>query len=200
MKPRLVVEQKITAFVNKYAVYTAQADGSKGDMIAFAQQKRFNIREKFQFYTNQDKSQLAFTFRAEKVLDVHGRYFVEDADGKLLGMFRKDFKKSLLNSTWHVLDAQGNETMLVKESNAALAVLRRFLGLAPYVGDLADMVLLFFRYHFSFLVNGQEVGMYKKTKLLRDHYLLSMEDQAFAAQDIRVLAAQAVALDALQSR
>jgi uncharacterized protein YxjI len=201
MKPRLIVEQKITAFVNRYAVYTANEDGSKGDLFAFAQQKRLAFKEKVEFYANEEKSQLAFTLRAEKVMDVHGRYFVEDPNGNLLGAFRKDFKKSLLKSTWHIVDAQDQPVLSVSESSTALAAFRRFIGLIPIIGDFGGLIVLFFKYHFKITTpDEQEAGIYRKTKLIRDHYLLTMDDQHYAAQDKRVLAAQAVALDALQSR
>ena len=105
MKPRLIVEQKITAFVNKYAVYTATEDGHKDQLVALAQQKRIALKEKITFYTDESKQEIAFSFRAEKVMDIHGRYLVEDAHGNLIGAFKKDFKKSLLSSTWNILNA-----------------------------------------------------------------------------------------------
>lgn len=202
MTPRLVVEQKITAFTNKYDVYQATADGTKGPLVAFAQQKRLAFKEKVTFYADEAKTKVAFTFRAEKVLDVHGRYLVEDENGKVLGSFKKDFTKSLLNSTWDILDSSDNPKLHITESNKTLAILRRFLGFVPVVGDLFEIVLLFFRYHFVFTdsASGQAVGRYQKTTLLRDHYLLSMPDEAYASTDWRVLAAMAVGLDALQSR
>lgn len=202
MKPRLRIEQKITAFVNKYNVYDVQSDGAKGNLIALAQQKRVAFKEKVTFYGNEQKSAVGFTFRAEKVMDVHGRYFVEDASGQLLGIFRKEFKKSLLVSSWVLMNADGSEVFRVKESNEALAVLRRFLGFVPFVGDILDIIMNFFKYHFSFidLSTGQETGQYTKVTLFRDQYVLSMTDDAAAKLDWRVFAAMAVALDALQSR
>jgi hypothetical protein len=201
MTPRLIVEQKITAFTNQYSVFAANADGSKGALMAFAQQKRLAFRERVTFYTDETKQTTAFTLRAEKALDIHGRYFVEDANGKLIGRFRKDFTKSLLNSTWHILDDKDKPKLVVKESNPALAAMRRFVGFVPVVGELLDIILLFFRYHFTFFDDaGEAVGRYQKTTLLRDNYLLSMTDDASAREDTRVLAVVAVALDALQSR
>lgn len=198
MKPRLIVEQKITTFVNRYAVYEALPDGSKGTLFALAEQKRLAFKEKVTFFTGEDKQSVAFTMRAEKVMDVHGRYFVEDAGGELIGAFRKDFSKSLLNSTWHILDKQDAAAFTLKENSAVLAALRRFIGI---VSDLGELIVLFFRYHFRITTpDGRVVGTYRKTTLFRDHYVLSMEDEAFATADIRLLAAQAVALDALQSR
>jgi hypothetical protein len=72
----------------------------------------------------------------------------------------------------------------------------------PILGDVIDLIVSFFRYHFVFAdaQNGQPVGRYQKTTLFRDHYLLSMTDEAYAGEDRRVLAAMAVGLDALQSR
>lgn len=202
MKPRLFIEQKITAFANKYKVYGANEAGEQADMVAFAQQKRLAFKENVTFYNDENKAAVAFTFRAEKVMDVHGRYMVEDTEGNAVGIFRKEFKKSLLNSTWKVMNANGDEMFVVRESSQALAVLRRFAGMLPIVGDIFDIILIFLKYHFSFIdvASGEEVGKYQKTTLLRDHYTLHMTDEAFARADWRTLAAMGVALDALQSR
>jgi uncharacterized protein YxjI len=201
MNPKLIIEQKITAFVNKYVVYAAQPDGQKGQLVAFAQQKRMAFKEKVTFYADTAKTQPLCTMRAEKVLDVHGRYLVEDMQGQLIGSFRKQFKKSLINSTWSIM-RDDQPVVTVRESNQILALLRRFAGLIPYIGELIDLITVFFRYHFVFTedASGQEVGGYRKITLIRDHYELSMTDQAYSQQDWRLWAAFAVALDALQSR
>ena len=202
MTPRLIIQQKLTAFVNKYRIYSVTDQGKTDQLISLAQQKRFKIREKVMFYTDQKRDKLSFTFRAEKVIDVHGRYLVEDPNGKALGAFRKEFKRSLVNSTWTILDADGTERYLVKESSMVVAVLRRFIGEIPIIGELGDVIMAFFRYHFSFvdLQTGQEVGKYRKTTLFRDHYVLETTDDLWNSIDWRVLAAMSVALDALQSR
>lgn len=202
MKPHLIIEQKITPFVNRYEVFTTTEDGTKGQLVAFAQQKRIAIKEKIIFYADATKSEIAFSMRAEKVMDIHGRYFVEDADGKLLGAFKKDFKKSLLSSTWDILDASDQSIINVTESSTVLAVIRRYGGFIPIVGDIINIITQFLRYHFVFAAaeSGREIGRYQKTTLFRDHYKLSMDDAVYAKQDWRVLAAMAVGLDALQSR
>lgn len=196
MKPRIIVEQKITAFANKYHIYQTNPDGTKGAILAFAQQKRFNIKEKVMFYTDESKQNLAFTFRAEKVLDIHGRYFVEDANGQMIGMFRKLFAESLLKSTWRVMTPDGVERYQIAETNTVLAVLRRFGG------DAINFITMFIKYHFSVidLVTSAEVGKYQKLTLFRDHYRFELDDAASEAVDWRVWAAMGVGLDMLQSR
>lgn len=202
MQPRLIVEQKITVFTNQYRIFEADPDGRKAQMVSFVQQKRLAFKEKVSFYTDESKQQLAFTFRAEKVLDVHGRYFVEDADGQPVGSFQKQFGKSLISSTWNILDDSGDPKINVSESNHFIAVFRRIAGFIPYIGDLLELVAMLFKYHFKFIdpASREEIGRYQKTTLFRDHYLLSMTDAAYDSNDWRVLAAVAVALDALQSR
>ena len=202
MKPRLIIEQKITIMVNRYEIYSVKDDGSKDAMIAFAEQKRLAFKEKVSFYADASKEKLAFTFRAEKVMDIHGKYFVEDPDGKLLGAFKKEFGKSLLNSTWDILDDNEQPLFVIRESNQFLAAARRFAGWIPFIGDFLDILTNFFRYHFSFRrANADdEIGMYSKTTLFRDFYRLDMDDESYSLRDWRVFAAMAVALDALQSR
>jgi len=202
MKPRLIIRQKITAFVNKYQVLNVNEDGTAGALVGLAQQKRLAFKEKVMFYTDEKRDRLAFTFRAEKVMDVHGRYFVEDANGQLIGMFKKEFAASLVNSTWKILDRDGTERYVVKENNQALAIFRRIASFLPIVGDLAEIIVAFFKYHFVIIdmQTSQVVGTYRKTTLFRDHYELSVDEAAWNGTDWRVFAAVSVALDALQSR
>lgn len=202
MTPRLMIKQKITAMVNKYHIMAVNPDGTEGEIVGLAQQKRIALKEKVTFYTNEKREKVSFTFRAEKVMDIHGRFFVEDASGNLIGMFKKEFKASLVNSTWKILDRDGNEQIIVKESNETVALLRRFIGYIPVLGELAEIVMAFFKYHFSFidLATSQEVAAYTKTTLFRDHYTLATNDEVWQRVDWRVLAAMSIALDALQSR
>lgn len=58
MKPRLIIEQKITAFVNRYEIYRVTEDGRKSDMIAFAEQKRLAFKEKVNFFTDASRNTL----------------------------------------------------------------------------------------------------------------------------------------------
>lgn len=43
------------------------------------------LKKKFKFYSNYLKSAELFDMRAEKVLDVHGKYFAKDSEGNQLG-------------------------------------------------------------------------------------------------------------------
>ncbi|GHJ41621.1 hypothetical protein Sm713_72300 [Streptomyces sp. TS71-3] len=110
-----------------------------------------------------------------------------------MGVFSKKFGKSLLRSTWQ-LDQPGLPAVTVQERSAALAVFRRVWGLLPWVGDLPFI----WKYHFDFVdADGRNVGSFEKTTRFRDHYHVRIGDDRL---DRRLVLAQAVALDALQSR
>lgn len=204
LRPKLFVKQRITLFVNRYEVYEAAIDGTQGKLVAFAEQERFSFKEKIHFYTDASRQAESFILRAEKVLDVHGRYFVEEPSGATLGTFQKVFKRSLFRSTWQLLDNSGSPHLTVSESSLAMAIVRRLYGFLPipFLDVILDVFFSFIvRYHFGFQdQDGQEKGEYYKITRFRDHYVLSLDDNSFAQHDWRVYAALAVALDALQSR
>ena len=190
-----IVEQKITPLVNRYEVYDA-AGGSKGAIINFVEQKRLAFKEEIQFYTDNSKQTLAFRVKAEKVMDIHGKFLVTDPRGGLIGWVQKSFKASLLRSTWQL--STGDEQLTVTEKSQGLAIFRRIWGFIPFIGDLPFV----FKYHFIFQdSSGATIAEYIKTTRFRDRYeLRSVNDEIMDKVDQKLLIAQCVLLDALQGR
>jgi len=85
--PRFFVKQRITALVNRYEIRTANADGSVGNIIAMAQQKRFAFKEQVTFYADEARSTPVFSFKARQVLELAAVYDVFDAAGTPIGFF-----------------------------------------------------------------------------------------------------------------
>lgn len=183
------VRQKITAFVNRYVITVPDAAGEEGELVAFVEQKRLAFREEVTFFTDEAKTTPLFRFKARQVLDVGATYDVSAPDGTVIGLFRKDFAKSLLRSTWHL--EQGELAAIGRERNMLVAVLRR-------IWDLAEDLPFPFKYHFDFAsADGQPVMSVDKTALIRDKYKVEINVPGL---DRRLAIAMAVALDALQSR
>lgn len=187
-QPALTVRQKITAFVNRYIVTVPTASGEEGEQVAFVEQKRLAFREEVTFFTDESKTTPLFKFKARQILDVGATYDVTAADGTPIGTFRKDFKKSLLRSTWHL--EQGDLAAVGSERSQLIAILRR-------VWDLFEDLPFFFKYHFDFVSGDKPVMSVDKTALIRDRYLIDIKEPTL---DRRLAIAMAVALDALQSR
>ena len=125
---RFHVQQRVTPFQNSYRVL-ADDRGAPGDLIAFAQQKRMAFKEEVTFYADEQRTIPVFSFKARKRLDLAATYDVFDAQGTPIGQFRKDFKASLLNSTYH-LEAAGVEAT-GSERNMLVAILRRVQDTIP---------------------------------------------------------------------
>ncbi len=196
-----LIQQKIRPLVNQYTVNEATEAGEPGAMVAFAQQKRLAFKEKFTAYTDESKETVAFEIQARKVLDVNGRYNITDGQGNAIGVVGKDFKSSLLRSTWNIfrLGEEDTPALVVQERSKPLAIFRRIWGILPYIGDIP----FFLKYNFDFTdpATNQVSASYNKTTTFRDHYQLDIQDDGTAADfDPRVLIALGIMMDALQSR
>jgi hypothetical protein len=190
---RFFVKQRITMMVNRYEVLAANPDGSEGQLLAFAEQKRMKLKEEVNFYSDGSKTRRVFSFKARQRLDVHAEHDVLDENGTPLGTFSKNFGASLLRSTWR-LSAPGLEAV-GKERRLFIAILRRIWDLIPYLGE----VWIPFVFHFDFVdaTTGQPVLTSERQLGIRDRYTVTVPDPRL---DFRVAASMALAHDALQSR
>lgn len=192
-RPTFFVRQHITLMVNRYEIIDANPDGSEGPLLAFAQQKRMAFKEEVNFYADTARTTKLFSFKARHGLDVRAEHDVLDADGNIIGWFKKEFGASLLRSTWQLsydgVQARGEERRPI------IAILRRIWDFIPYLGE----VWVPFVFHFDFvdLATGQPVMVSERQKTIRDRYVIQVPDPRL---DFRLAASMAVALDALQSR
>ncbi|TWH71656.1 hypothetical protein [Modestobacter roseus] len=191
--PAFFVKQRITMMVNRYEVLAANPDGSEGQLMALAEQKRMKLKEEVVFFADESKKRRVFSFKARQRLDVAAEHDVYDEQGQPLGMFSKQFGASLLRSTWN-LSAPGIEAV-GQERRPVLAVVRRVWTFLPVVGDV--WVPFVFHFDFTDTATGQPVLVSERQKAVRDRYRVTVPDPRL---DFRVAASMAVALDALQSR
>ncbi|MBP2706492.1 hypothetical protein JOL79_22035 [Microbispora sp. RL4-1S] len=182
---RLFLRQKITMMVNRYVVHGAGPGGSEGPVMAFAEQKRMAFKEQVTIYTDESGSEPLAGFKARQVIDLGGEYDVVDHTGLPIGMFRKDFARSLLRSTWH-LQQPGLPTLTGQERNLPVALLRRFTDSLSWLP-----------YHFDFSIGASIAFSVDRRWGLRDRYVIEIHDPRL---DRRLVIAVAVALDALQAR
>ena len=187
-QPRLLMRQKLTMMVNRYVVAVEGPGGAEGELVAFAEQKRMAFREEVTFYTDDSRRAVLCKFKARQVFDPNAAYDVGDHNGTPIGMFRKDFAKSLMRSTWH-LEQQGI-VAVGQERSSGVAIGRR-------IWEAVTDVPFFVPYHFDFTAGDRPVMSLDKVTNFRDRYLIQLHDPSL---DRRLAIAVAVALDALQSR
>ena len=101
-------------------------------------------------------------FKARQVMDLGATYDVTDANGAPIGLFRKDFKASLLRSTW-IVEQPGVGPMTGQERSFPIALLRRFVNSLSWLP-----------YHFDFVLDGQVAFSVEKKWGLRDRYVVNI--------------------------
>jgi hypothetical protein len=120
--PRFIVRQRFTLVVNRYDVSAVNAAGTPGEPVCFVEQKRMTLREEVGF-RDPGSGAAMFRFKARSVMDLGATYDVTSVDGTSIGLFRKDFGRSLLRSTWH-LEQPGRP----RPSGRSAACSSRWLG------------------------------------------------------------------------
>ncbi|WP_405423990.1 hypothetical protein [Streptomyces erythrochromogenes] len=187
-----LMTQKITPLVNRYVV--TAPDGA--EVLAFAEQKRLAFKEELTLWNGEDRTRKLGGFKARQAVDLGASYDVTGPDGEVVGAFRKDFKASLLRSTWHL--AQGDEAAAVgKERSLGVALARRGWEVLDLVVPVIPVPPVPFVYHFDFVREGRPVLSVERKWGIRDRYVIRVQDPSLD----RVLAVcMAVGLDALQSR
>src|SRR6476660_6997886 len=179
--PQFYVRQRFAMMTNRYEVVAANPDGSAGQLMGLAEQKKMALTEQVTFFSDDTKNRPVFAFKALKVMDLNSGYDITDEGGQQIGFFRKDFGASLLRSTFHV-EGPGF-TGTGQERNQVVALLRRFTDLD------------FLPIHFDFVdPSGQPLFSVERKMSIGDRYRVTVPDQRV---DFRVAAAIAVGLDAL---
>ena len=182
--PTFFVKQKFAMTTNRYELYAANPDGSFGQLMGLAEQKRFAFKEQVTFFSDDTKTRPVFAFKARRAIDLNAGYDITDEAGQQIGFFRKDFGASLLRSTFHIEGPGYAGTG--QERSQAVALIRRFTDIP------------FLPIHFDFVSSAGEplLGVERQASV-RDKYTVHVPDQRV---DFRVAAAVAVGLDALMSR
>jgi uncharacterized protein YxjI len=194
---RLLVQQVFKPIANEYRI-SVPAPGStdEGPPLLFVKQKKMKIKEDIRFRLAPDDDAHLFMIKSKSVFEFRGRHEVLDANGAVIGLLEKDFRRSLLRSHWHVRDTSGEELLEAHEASWIVALLRRLGDIGPDLFSLLEWL------PFNFLLrrDGEQAGTYKRVLgTMRDRYVLEIGPE-LADVDRRLLIAFAIGLDALQDR
>src|SRR3954466_3392521 len=143
---RFILRQRIKFVINQYEFSLPGDDDDPGQPFLFVEQKRFKFKEDIRFFTDDSKTPELFRIKARQRFDPRARYDVTAADGTKIGEIQKVFGKSLLRSSFALIDASGAGVALVEERSVAVALIRRLVGFIPYLDNVADWLPI--PYHF----------------------------------------------------
>jgi uncharacterized protein YxjI len=196
---RFLLLQRFRPMINQYEVSTLGADEkSAGEPICFVEQKRMKLKEDLRAYTDDTKTAEVFRIKAQQVWDPRARYDVTDTSGQPVGQLSKVFGRSLLRSTWRLYDDAGNEIGWARERSLFVALVRRLIGLVPFIGEFLELLPI--PYHFDYFAGEERIGGLQRILGVRDRYRLDVSGDGERTMDRRLVLALAVGLDALQAR
>jgi uncharacterized protein YxjI len=194
---RYLVDQLVRPIANLYRVTPlAVGDTPAGPPIAYVRQKKLAIKEHIRFFADEGETQELFHIQAQTWLDTGGsRYDVVDAQDGKIGLIHHVFGKSLLRTTWNVLNAADEEVAVARERSQAMAILRRGIDFVPDIGGLIPIP-----YNFDILSGEQVIGKMDRKFQLLDLYVLDLSGDPDKKLDRRLAIALAIGLDTLQNR
>ena len=185
---RFTIDQLIRPMANLYRISAGATP------VAFVRQKKLALKEDIRFYADESQTEELFRIKARAVMEFGGRYDVTTPAGEKVGVLGKVFGKSLLRSTWAILDASEQEIAIAKERSQFWAIVRRVIDAVPY-GDFVPVI-----FHFRIDSGDRHLGDFTRAVGFRDKYTLDLSGDTERTIDRRLAIALAIALDALQSR
>lgn len=197
---RFILQQRFRFVTNQYEFSLPGPDDSPGQVFCFVRQKMFKFKEDVRFFTDDTMRTEVMRIKARQRFDPSATYDVTAPDGTVIGRFQKAFGRSLLRSTYLLFDATGTQVAVATEQSRGVAVLRRIVGLVPYIENFANWLPI--PYHFVFVRGESEVIGHHRRQLwkLRDTYTLDLTDDRERVLDRRLALALAVGMDAFQAR
>jgi uncharacterized protein YxjI len=194
-----LLRQRWAPVINRYEFTLPAQDGTPGQPVCFAEQKRFKFKEDIRFFTDDTKQVEVMRLKARQRFDPAARYDITDADGGKIGEIQKVFGASLLRSTYRLYDASGAEIAKATEKSLAVALFRRLVGFIPYIDNVADWLPI--PYHFVFVRGDDVLATHtRRAWKIRDTYTIDLSGDPQRTLDRRLVLATAVGMDALQAR
>ena len=185
---RFTIDQLIRPMVNLYRISAGPTP------IAFVRQKRMALKEDIRFFADENEARELWRIKARSLMEFGGRYDVTTPEGEKIGVLGKVFGKSLLRSTWSIMDADEQELAVAKERSVPVAILRRVIDAVPY-GDFVPIP-----FHFTIDAGERHIGDLNRRFGIRDTYDLDVAGDVERKIDRRLAVSLGIALDALQSR
>ncbi len=112
------------------------AQDANGNTIAYVRQKMLKLVEEVQVFSNESRSELNYTIRANKWLDFSASYFFTDNKGYDIGRVARKGWASLWKAHYEIYDDKQQQDLLIREENPWAKVFDSMLGEIPILGFL----------------------------------------------------------------
>lgn len=120
-------------------------DPASQALVGFIKMKAWRLKEDIRIYADAAQTQELFRIKARNIIDFGATYDVIDSatEQPLFAMKRRGLRSAFVRDHWDILDAAGNACGAVQETSGNLAIVRRWIGLVPVVGEWIELAFAF---------------------------------------------------------
>lgn len=128
-------EFKITTFSNDFT-----ATDASGKVIAYVKQKMFRLKEDIAIYSDESKSKINYSIKADRWLDFSATYSFFDEKGEEIGKVARKGWRSIWKTNYELIDQFQNMQYSIREENAWVKVMDSVFGEIPILGFFSGYV------------------------------------------------------------
>jgi len=112
------------------------ATDANGNVIAYVKQKMFKLKEDISIYSDDTKTKINYTIKADRWLDFSVAYSLKDHNGTEIGKITRKGWASIWKAHYQIIDQHEKEQYSIREENGWVKVLDSILGEIPFLGLL----------------------------------------------------------------
>jgi uncharacterized protein YxjI len=171
-------------------------EDSNGRLLLYVRQKLLKLKEEVSVFSDEAQNNLAFTIKADRVIDFRARYTITNSAGETVGAIKQRGMRSLWKAHFDVEDAFGRESFFIEEESPLVRMLDGLLGSIPIIGILSGY--LFQPTYLVKRVNGGIAMRLKKQPALWEGRFSLTEIAPSSDSDRQLLALSVVMMTLLE--
>jgi uncharacterized protein YxjI len=107
---------------------------ANGNLLGYVKQKLFKLKEDIQVFADENKTQLRFSIKADRILDFSASYSFTDANGNFIGSIKRKGMRSIWKAHYLIFDQNNQQVMEIHEENGWIKVVDSLVGEIPVIG------------------------------------------------------------------
>ncbi len=122
----------------KFKITTLSSDFNitdvNGNYVCYVRQKLFKLKENVVIFSDESRTKELYSIKANQWIDFNASYSLFQRDGSIVGTLARKGMRSILKSTYDVLDNQKNILFQITERNAWVKFWDGLVGEIPIIG------------------------------------------------------------------
>ena len=172
---------KISSFSNDFT-----ATDATGKTIAYVKQKMFKFKEEIKIYSNESKTKVNYSIKADKWLDFSAAYAFKDENGKEFGKVARKGWRSIWKAHYDIIDENQKQQYNISEENPWVKVFDSVLGEIPILGMFTGYL-----FNPSYMVKDNQgkpiIKLKKSASFFGRNFELSKQGEMGSDDDDRIM-------------